>query len=163
MQLHKVRDRGSCSPRYLRSTLNHVPHSTELLTNCAMPLALVVSPLALPDPGDEPIQVGKGSGDGGQPFRYGMLFPFLMLVPQCNLHMVEEITWCMYVLLPGLGRGRYGGRPGPLRALQGVYEPLYAMEQLWALLQLQLLRHFQQHPRFLFLPPRTRRSAQRCR
>ncbi|GLC37974.1 hypothetical protein PLESTF_000604900 [Pleodorina starrii] len=52
-----VRDRGSCSPRYLRSTLNHVPHSPELLTNCAMPLAVVVSPLALPDPGDDPIQI----------------------------------------------------------------------------------------------------------
>ncbi|GIL50904.1 hypothetical protein Vafri_6870 [Volvox africanus] len=52
-----VRDRGSCSPRYLRSTLNHVPHSPELLTTCAMPLALVVSPLALPDPGDDLIQI----------------------------------------------------------------------------------------------------------
>ena len=53
----QVRDRGSCSPRYLRATLNHVPHSPELLGNAAMPLALVVSPLALPDPGDDPIQV----------------------------------------------------------------------------------------------------------
>lgn len=52
-----VRDRGNCSPRYLRCTLNHVPNTPELLNNCAMPLALVVSPLALPDPGDEPIQM----------------------------------------------------------------------------------------------------------
>lgn len=55
-----VRDRGNCSPRYLRCTLNHVPNTPELLNNCAMPLALVVSPLALPDPGDEPIQVRTG-------------------------------------------------------------------------------------------------------
>lgn len=53
-----VRDRGSCSPRYMRATLNHVPVSNDLLNSTSMPLAVVVSPLALPDPGDEPVQVG---------------------------------------------------------------------------------------------------------
>ena len=52
-----VRDRGSCSPRYMRATLNHVPATNDLLNSTAMPLAVVVSPLALPDPGDEPVQV----------------------------------------------------------------------------------------------------------
>lgn len=52
-----VRDWGSCSPRYIRSTLNDVPFSNELLTSSGMTLALVVSPLALPDPGDDPIAV----------------------------------------------------------------------------------------------------------
>lgn len=59
-----VRDRGSCSPRYIRATLNHVPFSADLLTNSAMPLAVVVSPLAQPDLGDEPVQVVDVSDTG---------------------------------------------------------------------------------------------------
>ncbi|MEW5312483.1 MAG: hypothetical protein WDW38_004115 [Sanguina aurantia] len=59
-----VRDWGSCSPRYIRSTLNDVPFSNELLTSSGMTLALVVSPLALPEPGDDPIAV-VDTGDLG--------------------------------------------------------------------------------------------------
>ncbi len=35
-----------------------VPHSSDLLNNTAIPLAVVVAPMALPDPADDPIQVG---------------------------------------------------------------------------------------------------------
>lgn len=52
-----VRDCGSASPRLLRSTLNAVPASPELLAASGMPLALLVQPLALPDPDDDPVPV----------------------------------------------------------------------------------------------------------
>lgn len=52
-----VRDRGSTGPRYMRATLNNVPNTTDLLGLSQMPLAVVVQPLALPDPQDDPIQV----------------------------------------------------------------------------------------------------------
>lgn len=54
-----VRDRGNCSPRFIRATLNTVPATNDLLSTSAMPLALVVSPLALQDPADDPIQVRR--------------------------------------------------------------------------------------------------------
>ncbi|GAX84456.1 hypothetical protein CEUSTIGMA_g11876.t1 [Chlamydomonas eustigma] len=52
-----VRDRGNASPRYMRSTLGHMPFSSELGNSASMPLAVVVSPLALPHPRDDQIQV----------------------------------------------------------------------------------------------------------
>ncbi|MCO5596334.1 hypothetical protein L7F22_050395 [Adiantum nelumboides] len=52
-----VRDMGNCSPRYMRCTLSQIPCSGDLLANSGMPLALMVQPLALPHPMEEPIQV----------------------------------------------------------------------------------------------------------
>lgn len=52
-----VKDTGDCSPRCMRATLNSVPVTGELCRLGAMPLAVVISPLALPDPLDDPIQV----------------------------------------------------------------------------------------------------------
>ncbi|KAI5067109.1 hypothetical protein GOP47_0017637 [Adiantum capillus-veneris] len=52
-----VRDMGNCSPRYMRCTLNQIPCSGDLLANSGMPLALMVQPLALPHPMEEPIHV----------------------------------------------------------------------------------------------------------
>lgn len=52
-----VQDRGNAGPRHLRCTLNQVPFSADLLNNVSMPLALMVSPLALPEPEDDQIQV----------------------------------------------------------------------------------------------------------
>jgi hypothetical protein len=63
-----VRDCGGASPRLLRSTLNAVPHSPELLGSSGMPMAVVVQPLALPDPADDPVAVrreGEGQLSGG--------------------------------------------------------------------------------------------------
>ena len=37
---------GSCSPRYMRSTLYTVPCSKDLLNQCRIPLGLVIQPLA---------------------------------------------------------------------------------------------------------------------
>ncbi len=36
---------------------SQVPHTLELLNNTQVPFALVVSPLALPDPADDQVQV----------------------------------------------------------------------------------------------------------
>eukprot|EP00879_Flechtneria_rotunda_P003737 GHRR01003975.1.p1 GENE.GHRR01003975.1~~GHRR01003975.1.p1 ORF type:complete len:914 (+),score=321.96 GHRR01003975.1:246-2744(+) len=52
-----VRDRGNASPRLLRSSLNTVPATTDMLNNSGMQFALAVQPLALPDPDDDPVVV----------------------------------------------------------------------------------------------------------
>ncbi|KAF8404084.1 hypothetical protein HHK36_008961 [Tetracentron sinense] len=52
-----VKDTGNCSPRYMRCTINQIPCTGDLLATSSMPLALMVQPLALPHPSEEPIQV----------------------------------------------------------------------------------------------------------
>jgi protein transport protein SEC24 len=52
-----VRDRGDASPRLLRSTLNVVPLSADMLSNSGMQFALSVQPLALADPEDDAVAV----------------------------------------------------------------------------------------------------------
>ncbi|XP_020211286.1 protein transport protein Sec24-like At4g32640 [Cajanus cajan] len=52
-----VRDTGNCSPRYMKCTINQVPFTADLLTTSGMQLAMLVQPLALPHPSEEPIQV----------------------------------------------------------------------------------------------------------
>lgn len=52
---YTVRDCGNANPRYLRSTLHHVPCTEELCRNSAMPLAVCVQPMAAPDPADDPL------------------------------------------------------------------------------------------------------------
>ena len=52
-----VKDTGDCSPRFMRATLNNVPATADLCRMGAMPVALIISPLALPDPQDDSIQV----------------------------------------------------------------------------------------------------------
>jgi len=65
-----ARDLGSCNPRYMRSTLSTIPHSGDLLSQSGMPLTLLVQPLALPHPEEEPIQVVENA-DGVGPVRCG--------------------------------------------------------------------------------------------
>ncbi|KAK8620249.1 hypothetical protein V6N13_066730 [Hibiscus sabdariffa] len=52
-----VKDTGNCSPRYMRCTIHQVPCTADLLTNCGMEFALMVQPLALPHPHEEPVPV----------------------------------------------------------------------------------------------------------
>ena len=54
-----VRDKGSAGPRFLRSSLNMIPQSADLLKGAALPLVAIISPLALQDPGDDPVQVSE--------------------------------------------------------------------------------------------------------
>jgi len=53
----QVRDRGNCTPRAMRSTLGILPSSREMLRQGAMPLALCITPLATPEPDDDPVPV----------------------------------------------------------------------------------------------------------
>ncbi|XP_076955406.1 protein transport protein SEC24 B-like [Bidens hawaiensis] len=79
-----VRDTGNCSPRYMRCTINQVPCTSDLLTTSGMQLALLVQPLALPHPSEEPIQI-VDFGEGG-PVRCsrckGYINPFMKFVDQ---------------------------------------------------------------------------------
>ncbi|KAK8580236.1 hypothetical protein V6N13_143355 [Hibiscus sabdariffa] len=87
-----VRDTGNCSPRYVRCTINQIPCTADLLTTSGMQLALLVQPMALPHPSDDPIQV-VDFGESG-PVRCsrckGYINPFMKFIDQgrkfiCNL------------------------------------------------------------------------------
>ncbi|KAM3373711.1 hypothetical protein P3S68_012425 [Capsicum galapagoense] len=79
-----VRDTGNCSPRYMRCTINQIPCTVDLLTTSAMQLALLVQPLALPHPSEEPLQV-VDFGESG-PVRCsrckGYINPFMKFIDQ---------------------------------------------------------------------------------
>ncbi|XVF64559.1 hypothetical protein PTKIN_Ptkin09bG0178500 [Pterospermum kingtungense] len=87
-----VRDTGNCSPRYMRCTINQIPCTADLLTTSAMQLSLLVQPLALPHPSEEPTQV-VDFGESG-PVRCsrckGYINPSMKFIDQgrkfiCNL------------------------------------------------------------------------------
>ncbi|OAY42146.1 protein transport protein Sec24-like At4g32640 [Manihot esculenta] len=87
-----ARDTGNCSPRYMRCTINQIPCTVDLLTTSGMQLALLVQPLALPHPSEEPIQL-VDFGESG-PVRCsrckGYINPFMKFIDQgrrfiCNL------------------------------------------------------------------------------
>ncbi|KAL2457291.1 Protein transport protein Sec24-like [Forsythia ovata] len=87
-----VKDTGNCSPRFMRCTINQIPCTVDLLSTSAMQLALLVQPLALPHPSEEPIQV-VDFGESG-PVRCsrckGYINPFMKFIDQgrsfiCNL------------------------------------------------------------------------------
>ncbi|KAG4907429.1 hypothetical protein AAZX31_20G097600 [Glycine max] len=87
-----VRDTGNCSPRYMKSTINQIPFTADLLTTSGMQLAMLVQPLALPHPSEEPIQV-VDFGESG-PVRCSRckayINPFMKFIDQgrrfiCNL------------------------------------------------------------------------------
>ncbi|GJW98355.1 transport protein Sec24-like protein [Tanacetum coccineum] len=79
-----VKDTGNCSPRYMRCTINQIACTTDLLTTSGMQLALLVQPLALPHPSEEPIQI-VDFGESG-PVRCsrckGYINPFMKFVDQ---------------------------------------------------------------------------------
>ncbi|KAI3772802.1 hypothetical protein L6452_03996 [Arctium lappa] len=79
-----VRDTGNCSPRYMRCTINQIACTSDLLTTSGMQLALLVQPLALPHPSEEPIQI-VDLGESG-PVRCsrckGYINPFMKFIDQ---------------------------------------------------------------------------------
>lgn len=52
-----VRDMGDANPRLMRSSLNAVPATNDMLNNSGMQFALTVQPLALLDPAEDQTQV----------------------------------------------------------------------------------------------------------
>ncbi|KAK9697846.1 hypothetical protein RND81_08G065200 [Saponaria officinalis] len=94
-----VKDTGNCSPRYMRCTINQIPCTADLLSTSGMQLALLVQPLALPHPSEEPIQV-VDFGEGG-PVRCSRckayMNPFVKFIDQgkrfiCNFCGVTDET-----------------------------------------------------------------------
>ncbi|PYH99855.1 hypothetical protein BO71DRAFT_393823 [Aspergillus ellipticus CBS 707.79] len=59
-------DQGNSSPKYARLTLNNIPSSSDFLASTALPLGMVLQPLARLDPGEQPIPV-LDFGDAGPP------------------------------------------------------------------------------------------------
>ncbi|XP_022844975.1 protein transport protein Sec24-like At4g32640 isoform X2 [Olea europaea var. sylvestris] len=87
-----IKDTGNCSPRHMRCTINQIPCTVDVLSTSSMQLALLVQPLALPHPSEEPIQV-VDFGESG-PVRCsrckGYINPFMKFIDQgrrfiCNL------------------------------------------------------------------------------
>lgn len=59
-------DQGNSSPKFARLTLNNVPASAELLASTALPLGMVLQPLAKLAPGEQPVPV-LDFGETGPP------------------------------------------------------------------------------------------------
>uniref|UniRef100_A0A1J3JSF0 Protein transport protein Sec24-like CEF n=3 Tax=Noccaea caerulescens TaxID=107243 RepID=A0A1J3JSF0_NOCCA len=87
-----ARDTGNCSPRYMRCTISQIPCTVDLLSTSGMQLALIVQPMALSHPSEEPIQV-VDFGESG-PVRCsrckGYMNPFMKFIDHgkkftCNL------------------------------------------------------------------------------
>ncbi|OIV91281.1 hypothetical protein TanjilG_01812 [Lupinus angustifolius] len=87
-----VRDTGNCGPRYMRCTINQIPFTADLLSTSGMQLAMLVQPLALPHPSEDPIHV-VDFGESG-PVRCSRckayVNPFMKFIDQgrrfiCNL------------------------------------------------------------------------------
>ena len=69
--IFKAVDKGNCSPRQMRITMCAVPATKEALGKTGIPLAIVVTPFASPENGEEPVH----SVDMGEsPPRYSSYF-----------------------------------------------------------------------------------------
>lgn len=55
--IFKAVDNGNCSPRLMRVTMCAVPTNKEVLGNTGIPMAMVVTPFAGPENGEEPVQL----------------------------------------------------------------------------------------------------------
>ena len=90
-----ARDLGSCSPRYMRSTMSTIPNTGDLLSSSGMPLTIVVQPLALPHPEEEPIQV-VDNGDVG-PVRCGRCKAYMNPYMRFLDHTRFQCNFCTHV------------------------------------------------------------------
>ncbi|KAI5286332.1 COPII coat Sec23p-Sfb3p heterodimer component [Ascosphaera aggregata] len=59
-------DQGNSSPKFARLTLNNIPSTSEMLSSTALPLGMILQPLASLDPGEQQIPV-LDFGDLGPP------------------------------------------------------------------------------------------------
>ncbi|KAK9809653.1 hypothetical protein WJX73_000552 [Symbiochloris irregularis] len=76
-----VRDTGNASPRVMRCTMNMIPSAGDIQKSAAIPLALVVAPLAHAQPGDDVVQV-VDFGESG-PLRCA----------KCGAYINPHMTW----------------------------------------------------------------------
>lgn len=59
-------DQGNSAPRFARLTLNSIPQSADALASTALPLGLLLQPLAAPHEGEQPVPV-LDFGEAGPP------------------------------------------------------------------------------------------------
>ena len=52
-----VKDYGSAGPRYMRFSLNSVPQGADMLKSGSVPFVVVINALAIPEPGDDALDV----------------------------------------------------------------------------------------------------------
>jgi hypothetical protein len=80
--LYTAIDTGCASPRHMRSTTTILPTSAELTNRLGLPLALVTTPFALPQNGEEEIPVVDYSASGQGPVRCRRCKAYIS--PNCN-------------------------------------------------------------------------------
>ncbi len=162
-----------------------VPFTQELLNNSAIPFAVVVSPMALPDPRDDRIPVSpplpwfrrddavrlrppatwRRAVAGRSRFRTERRAPPFNAEPAARVKARRGASssagsprlFLCACARSGGGPGAAG--PGAVRAVQGVHEPVRAVDRPGPPLHVQLLRAVQRHARLLLLPPGARRQA----
>ncbi|KAK7533311.1 uncharacterized protein J3D65DRAFT_635077 [Phyllosticta citribraziliensis] len=59
-------DQGNSNPKFARLTLNSIPSSQDALTSTALPLGMILQPLAAPQEGEQPVPV-LDFGEAGPP------------------------------------------------------------------------------------------------
>uniref|UniRef100_A0A7S2ZA94 Protein transport protein SEC24 n=1 Tax=Rhodosorus marinus TaxID=101924 RepID=A0A7S2ZA94_9RHOD len=68
-------DTGSCTPRFMRLTVNSIPVDSSMQGTSSIPLGLILTPFADPEPGEAPVlDVDLTTAGGGGPLR----------CPKCN-------------------------------------------------------------------------------
>lgn len=140
-----IRDRGSCGPRFLRSTLNMLPQSGDLLKGAALPLVAIINPMALQDPGDDPVEVRESacvqlSKRGVTPewvrpaavHAHGCTCaPWVSISCACRLgvscHDCSPLMRTGLPQPPCAGGGFWGHGPRALPGVQGVRQPIHAL------------------------------------
>lgn len=167
-----VRDMGNASPRLLRSSLNAVPATNDMLNTSGMQFSLALQPLALLDPDDDQIQVSAwpcvrilicGHDRSATNVnsivaqklavicvqQEDTLYTFtgcqdiiclVTFLKACSTHYIVQHSHnlCAPSLhLPACGP--WGAWPCALWTLQGLYEPLHALDRWWQGICLQLL------------------------
>jgi hypothetical protein len=134
-----VRDRGSCGPRFIRSTLNMVPQSSDILRGASLPLVAIICPLALQDPVDDAVEVGVLGGS-----------EFLWVTDPRSAGGCSGSSWPSYQTrhppallrprVPLAGGGLHHQRPDALLFLQGLRQPVHALGGGRARYAVRLLR-----------------------
>ncbi|CEP03242.1 unnamed protein product (mitochondrion) [Plasmodiophora brassicae] len=71
----QVIDDGNASPRYIRLTCYQVPASSDIVETTRLSIGAIITPLAMPGPGEEPVPV-VDMGEGG-PIRCGRCHAYL--------------------------------------------------------------------------------------
>lgn len=108
-----ILDDGNCSPRFMRSTLYHVPNTEDLLTSARLPLSIIIQPFAKTSNHLPPIPVVDFGPEHG-PLRCtrcrAYINPFVKFLRggrsfECNIcSMVNDVPDSYFCNLDATGR-----------------------------------------------------------